>query len=97
VKDAIIARAQAAAAELAARAAPLGRTIAVTLHQGAPAATMCDLADRGHHDLIAVGTHGRRGVRRFLLGSVADKIVRHARCSVVVAKAKAKATSAPAS
>ncbi len=36
-------------------------------------------------DLVALGTHGRRGVRRFFLGSVAEAIVRHAPCSVLVA------------
>jgi nucleotide-binding universal stress UspA family protein len=36
------------------------------------------------HDLIVLGSHGRRGVRRFLLGSVAETVVRHAPCSVMV-------------
>ncbi len=34
-------------------------------------------------DLIAMGTHGRSGVKRFVLGSVADYVVRHANCPVV--------------
>ena len=33
-------------------------------------------------DVIVLGTHGRRGLRRFLLGSVAEEVVRTARCSV---------------
>lgn len=37
-------------------------------------------------DLIAIGSHGRRGVRRFLLGSVAEVTVRHAPCPVLVAR-----------
>jgi nucleotide-binding universal stress UspA family protein len=37
-------------------------------------------------DLIVVGSHGRRGVRRFMLGSVAEVTVRHAGCSVLVAR-----------
>jgi nucleotide-binding universal stress UspA family protein len=37
-------------------------------------------------DVIAVGSHGRRGVRRFVLGSVAETTVRHAPCSVLVAR-----------
>ena len=37
-------------------------------------------------DLIAVGSHGRRGVRRFLLGSVAEVTLRHAPCTVLVAR-----------
>lgn len=35
-------------------------------------------------DLVIMGSHGRRGIKRFLLGSVAEKIVRHAPCSVIV-------------
>lgn len=34
-------------------------------------------------DLIVMGTHGRRAVTRFLLGSVADRVVRHSRCPVL--------------
>jgi nucleotide-binding universal stress UspA family protein len=36
-------------------------------------------------DLIALGSHGRHGLRRFLLGSVAELTIRHAPCSVLVA------------
>ena len=43
-----------------------------------------ELAAKNGHDLIALGTHGYRGVRRFLLGSVAEAVVRHAHCSVLV-------------
>ncbi len=34
-------------------------------------------------DLIVAGTHGRRGVRRFLLGSVTEELVRHAECPIL--------------
>jgi nucleotide-binding universal stress UspA family protein len=37
-------------------------------------------------DLIVVGSHGRRGVDRFLLGSVAESVVRHSPCSVEVVR-----------
>ena len=36
--------------------------------------------------LIVIGSHGRRGVQRFLLGSVAEFVVRHAPCSVQVVR-----------
>jgi nucleotide-binding universal stress UspA family protein len=41
------------------------------------------------YDLIVMGTHGYRGFRRFLLGSVAEATVRHATCSVLVVHAGA--------
>ncbi len=37
-------------------------------------------------ELIALGTHGRRGIQRWLLGSVADQVVRAAHCQVLVAR-----------
>jgi universal stress protein A len=37
-------------------------------------------------DLVVVGSHGRTGIKRALLGSVAEKIVRHAGCPVLVAR-----------
>ena len=40
------------------------------------AVAILDLARERKHDLIAIATHGRNGLQRFLLGSVADKIVR---------------------
>jgi nucleotide-binding universal stress UspA family protein len=47
-------------------------------------------------DLIVVGTHGRSGVSRLLLGSVADRVVRGARCPVLVVPAPRElATPAP--
>ncbi|KVN44465.1 universal stress protein UspA [Burkholderia territorii] len=35
-------------------------------------------------DLIVIGTHGRRGFRRVVLGSVAERVLRHARCPVLM-------------
>jgi nucleotide-binding universal stress UspA family protein len=40
--------------------------------------------DAGRYDLVVVGSHGRRGFRRFFLGSVAEKVVRHSPCSTLV-------------
>jgi universal stress protein A len=37
-------------------------------------------------DLVVMGTHGRTGIKHVLLGSVAEKVVRHAHCPVLVAR-----------
>jgi nucleotide-binding universal stress UspA family protein len=42
-------------------------------------------ADRGY-DLVVMGTHGRTGLGRVLLGSVAERVVRHAPCAVLVVR-----------
>lgn len=51
-----------------------------------------DLIDRAaeqiNADLIVIGTHGRRGIRRFLLGSVAESVVRTAPCPVLTIRPK---------
>jgi universal stress protein A len=39
-------------------------------------------------DLIVIGTHGRTGIKRALLGSVAEKVVRHAPCPVLVVRSR---------
>jgi nucleotide-binding universal stress UspA family protein len=48
-------------------------------------------ADAESADLIVVGSHGRSGVTRFLIGSVSDYVVRHARCPVMVVRGKTEA------
>ena len=45
-----------------------------------------DIAAEWQASLIIVGSHGRRGVERFLLGSVSEFVARHARCSVEIAR-----------
>jgi nucleotide-binding universal stress UspA family protein len=56
-----------------------GATIAaVEVHQGPAARTILDSIDPGGGDIVAMATHGRGGLRRMLLGSVSDKVVRAA-------------------
>ena len=54
---------------------------------GDPRVEICEEARRWGADLIMVGSHGRTGLRRFLMGSVAQSVVRHAPCSVEVVRA----------
>ena len=84
VRDAVLSGVKAQADKLAKDEAAAGRNIRVELVQGQAAAVVTQTAERGGHDLIAVGAHGHRGVRRLLLGSVAESTIRHSPCSVLV-------------
>ncbi|MGA2896510.1 MAG: universal stress protein [Acidobacteriaceae bacterium] len=48
-----------------------------------------DSASEWRADLIVLGSHGKRGLQRFLLGSVAEFVARHARCSVHIIRTPA--------
>ena len=52
----------------------------------APAKAICDHAERHGVDLIVVGSHGRGGMERWLIGSVAERVVRHAVSNVYVVR-----------
>ena len=51
---------------------------------GDPGHMITDLATEVHADLIVIPSHGRTGVKRLLLGSVAERVVRLAHCPVLV-------------
>jgi nucleotide-binding universal stress UspA family protein len=55
---------------------------------GSPAEQLVQLAADLDADLLVVGTHGRRGVQRLLLGSVAERVIRLAHCPVLVVRPK---------
>ena len=61
-------------------------TVETRVELGMPPERIAELATEEHADQIVVGSHGRRGFERFLLGSVAERIVRLAPCSVLVVK-----------
>jgi nucleotide-binding universal stress UspA family protein len=54
--------------------------------QGDPATEIVHYARDSASDLIVMGTHGRTGLERLLMGSVAEKVMRDAPCSVLVVK-----------
>jgi len=63
-----------------------GVSAETTVREGDPRSVIVDEADEWGTDLIVVGSHGRTGVKRWLLGSVAGSIVSHAPCSVEVVR-----------
>lgn len=85
VRDAVLTSAQAQADKFVAGLAKFHHPLHIALVQGPPASVITSTAESGGHDLIAIGTHGHRGFRRLLLGSVAESVIRHAPCSVLVA------------
>jgi len=53
---------------------------------GCPFHEIVKIAGQLHVDLIIIGSHGRTGLTHLLLGSVAERVVEHAQCSVLVVK-----------
>lgn len=62
--------------------------VEVTPHamDGDPADAILDVAEKVGADLIMVGNKGMTGARRFLLGSVPNKVSHHSPCSVIIAR-----------
>ncbi len=61
---------------------------------GAPASSIVQLADKENVEMIVMPTHGRTGLMRLLMGSVAEEVVRKAKCPVLTVKAAAPAPAA---
>jgi nucleotide-binding universal stress UspA family protein len=55
---------------------------------GAPGSAIIEESERWQADLIVVGSHGYSALTRFLLGSVSQAVVAHAKCSVEVVRCK---------
>jgi nucleotide-binding universal stress UspA family protein len=52
--------------------------------KGIPADKILEYAEENNIDLIVMGTHGLTGIKRFLIGSVAESVVRHSKAPVMV-------------
>jgi nucleotide-binding universal stress UspA family protein len=61
--------------------------VSTELAEGDPKSQILDAAGEWHADMIVLGSHGRSGLSRFLLGSVSQDVVRHAHCSVEIIRA----------
>jgi nucleotide-binding universal stress UspA family protein len=71
------------------------KTIDIKLHTpyGNPADKILEVSKRDDIDLIAMSTHGRSGIGRWLLGSVAEKVVRHSDIPVLLLRSHGMDTS----
>jgi nucleotide-binding universal stress UspA family protein len=72
------------------RLAASGLSIETAIREGDPRTAIVDVADQWQADLIVVGSHGRTGITRLVMGSVAQAVVAHAHCSVEVVRRPTK-------
>jgi nucleotide-binding universal stress UspA family protein len=63
-----------------------GLTTVGRVERGDPRDVIVRVAEREHADLVIVGSHGRTGLPKLLMGSVASHVVTHAPCPVLVVK-----------
>ena len=61
-----------------------GVKISSVIKEGSPAKTILEVAEKEDIDLIVIGSSGKSGFDRFILGSVSDKVVNAAKCPVLV-------------
>jgi nucleotide-binding universal stress UspA family protein len=85
--------------ERLAKVAPKDPQVSVVrrLLAGDPADAIIRAAESENVDLIVMGTHGRRGITRLLMGSVAEAVVRRAPCPVLTVKQPVRAAAGAAS
>lgn len=69
---------------LSAKCFPHAKNVRQLVIEGRPAEVICRTASDEQADAILIPTHGRSGLKHALLGSVAERVVRHAPCSVLV-------------
>ncbi len=63
-----------------------GFSVQTRVIEAEPRSGIVDLASEWRADLIVLGSHGRRGLQRFMLGSVAESVARAAYCSVLIVR-----------
>jgi nucleotide-binding universal stress UspA family protein len=68
------------------RAATAGVKVAAETRMGMAADEIVHAAESGAFDLVVMGTHGRTGLGRLLMGSVAESVMRHARIPVLTVR-----------
>lgn len=88
-------RGHSVVAAAARRLAAAGFSVTDEVREGDARHAILDCAEHWQADMIVVGSHGRRGLGRFLLGSVSEGVVRHAGCSVYVVRSEPAAPDRP--
>jgi len=73
-------------ARAAERLRAAGFQVDTLVEEGDPKSKIIDMAAQWSADLIVLGSHGRKGLDRFLLGSVSELVARHASCSVEIVR-----------
>jgi nucleotide-binding universal stress UspA family protein len=84
-----------AAQALVARGRALGITVSFLVWTGDPGESIVAAAGAENVDLIVVGTHGRGTIKRLLLGSVSEHVVRNAPCPVLVVRPSTRRSGRP--
>lgn len=79
-------KSQELAASAAGRLRAAGLNVTTRMEEGDPRTKILDVAAEWKADLIVIGSHGRRGWDRFLLGSVSESVARYAHCSVQIVR-----------
>ncbi|MFH0945334.1 MAG: universal stress protein [Planctomycetota bacterium] len=74
--------------ELVSAEVTAGVSVSTQVIFGRADSKVCDFAAEGDFDLIVLATHGLTGLKHLLLGSVAERVVRHASCPVLTVKKK---------
>jgi nucleotide-binding universal stress UspA family protein len=85
--DNLVERGEAVTESIAARAREDGLDAVSEVREGSPSRSLLAYADEQGIDLITMGTHGRSGLDRYLLGSTTERTIRHAEMPVLVVTA----------
>lgn len=72
-----------------------GANVSIVVLIGTPHTAITEYADTHNADLMVVGTHGHGPIRRFMLGSVAERVIRAAHCPVLAVPHESLRASPP--
>lgn len=86
VVDALVEEGEATVEAVEKRAADRGIDVLADVVQGDPSQAIVEYVDDRDVDLVVMGTHGRRGLDRYLLGSVTERVIRTVDVPVLVVR-----------